>query len=78
MSMFPIAPTQIRPWQDEQGRMDPQWLRWFKDVADALTALQAGSPTFTGTVVTAPLTGLGAAGSMTFVNGILVSQVPAT
>lgn len=33
---------------------------------------------YTGTVTTAALTGGGAQGSMTFVNGVLVSQVQAT
>lgn len=33
---------------------------------------------FTGTIVTAPLTGGGTTGSMTFQNGVLVDQVAAT
>lgn len=33
---------------------------------------------YTGTITTAALTGLGAQGSMTFQNGILISQVQAT
>lgn len=33
---------------------------------------------FTGTIVTAALTGGGAQGSMTFQRGVLTSQVPAT
>jgi spore germination protein YaaH len=33
---------------------------------------------FSGTIVTAPITALGAQGSMTFQNGILTAQTPAT
>lgn len=33
---------------------------------------------FTGTIVTAALTGAGTQGSMTFQNGVLISQVAAT
>lgn len=33
---------------------------------------------FSGTIVTAKLTGGGANGSMTFLNGVLISQVAAT
>ena len=37
--------------------------------------LQAG---YTGTITTAPLTGAGTPGSMTFQSGVLIDQVPAT
>jgi hypothetical protein len=47
-----------------------------------LTALwlqvNPGPTLFSGTITTAKLTGGGANGSMTFVNGILTSQTPAT
>jgi len=41
----------------------------------SLTALPTG---ITATIVTAPVTLAGTAGSMTFVNGILTAQTPAT
>lgn len=40
--------------------------------------INASTAGFSGTIVTAQLTTLGAQGSMTFANGLLVSQVPAT
>ncbi len=47
--------------------------------SDSITpAMVKASGTFTGTITTAALTALGAQGSMTFSNGILVSQVAAT
>jgi hypothetical protein len=45
---------------------------WMQTVTELL---QAG---FTGTITTAPLTGGGTTGSMTFENGVLIDQTPAT
>lgn len=47
-------------------------------LADLETLLVTVSSGISTTIVTAPLTGLGAPGSMTFTNGILTAQVQAT
>ena len=52
------------------------WFGWFtKLVAVVNGNLAAG---FSGTIATAKLTSGGANGSMTFVNGILTAETPAT
>ena len=53
---------------------NPVWLTWFVKLAEQSPSSEALSVT----IVTAPLTGGGTPGSMTFVRGALVSQVPAT
>lgn len=45
---------------------------WYTLLTDLL---QSG---FTGTIITGPITGGGATGSMTFQNGVLVDQTPST
>jgi hypothetical protein len=47
---------------------------------DAVTGLfsQSSTPGISGTITTAALTTLGTQGSMTFVDGILTAQTPAT
>lgn len=42
------------------------------------TAVGAFTGGYTGTIITAKLTALGATGSMTFTNGVLTAQTPAT
>jgi len=55
---------------DKQGHATNRWWTWFSEL---------GAPSrFSGTIVTAKLTGGGANGTMIFVNGVLVSQTPAT
>lgn len=54
-------------------RFNPIWLNWFLELTRNL-----GTTGYTGTITTAKLTALGANGSMTFTNGVLVSQVAAT
>jgi hypothetical protein len=53
---------------------------WRARVTMILTRLQkqANFHGYTGSITTAKLTGGGANGSMTFVNGILTAQTPAT
>lgn len=53
---------------------------WRTRVASILSRLQkqANVRGYTGTITTAKLTGGGANGSMTFVNGIVTAQTPAT
>ena len=53
---------------DEKRKTTPLWYNFFKLFAKG----------YTGTITTAPLTGGGTTGSMTFENGVLVSQVAAT
>jgi predicted phage tail protein len=74
MSTFQ-APPIGKVISDEQGRVQNQWGNWFQKVANALGIQASG---FSGTITTAPLTGGGTTGSMTFTNGILTSQTPAT
>lgn len=60
----------------ETERFEVRWYSWFSKLVDRLNGNLASG--FTGTITTAALTGGGAQGSMTFQNGILVSQVQAT
>lgn len=60
------------------GVADPAQIPALSTLSGQITAAQGPAAAFTGTIVTAQLTTLGAQGSMTFVNGILVSQVAAT
>ena len=46
----------------------PAWYRWFQGLGGG----------FSGTITTAKLTSGGANGSMTFTNGIVTQQTPAT
>jgi hypothetical protein len=61
-------PPRNTPIVDVRGYCPENWAGWFQGLAGG----------FTGTITTAALTGLGAQGSMTFRNGILVSQQQAT
>lgn len=56
------------------NKLTPPWIKWFIE----LVAEVNGSGRFTGTIATAPLTGGGSAGSMTFTNGYLTSHTDAT
>jgi hypothetical protein len=66
------------------GKFDLLWLQWFTDLIDLInwsglpSNNEAGMPGLSLTITTAPLTGGGTPGSMTFRNGILVAQTPAT
>jgi hypothetical protein len=61
---------------DEKRHISQIWFNWFLQLKRYLDSnLGAG---YSGTIVTAKLTALGAQGSMTFVNGILTAQTPAT
>jgi hypothetical protein len=65
-----IVPNIREPLTDKQGIVTTRWWSWFNEL---------WAPTrFSGTITTAPLTGGGTSGSMIFVNGVLVSQTPAT
>jgi len=61
---------------DSDGRKTGYFFNWLNAVYALLNkTLLKG---YTGTIVTAKLTGGGTNGSMTFVNGVVVSQVAAT
>jgi hypothetical protein len=55
-----------------ETKVSPVWFKWFIDL---IAPINKG---LSVTVTTAKLTGGGANGSMTFVNGILTAQTPAT
>ncbi len=71
-----IAPHIREVVIDDKGRQTNNLSRFLMLVANYIRLLNNDG--FTGTITTAPLTGLGAPGSMTFQNGVLISQVPAT
>lgn len=56
----------------ELNRFSNVWAKWF------ITLYSLLSSGFSGTIVTAKLTGGGANGSMTFQNGVLIASTPAT
>lgn len=68
----------------EINRFDTNWMKWFSRVWEVLqfSGLAQNKddnlPGLTVVITTAPVTGGGAAGSMTFQNGILVAQTQAT
>ncbi len=77
-TVFQPPPTWAPPVleDDKLGRLvfNPVWLNWFVLVAARLPL----QPPLSTVVVTAPLTGGGTSGSMTFENGTLVAVTPAT
>ena len=65
----------------ERQKILNQVCDWIFQLETSLAAVKvdlAGDNLFTGTIVTAPLTGGGTTGTMVFVGGRLVSQVAAT
>jgi hypothetical protein len=52
------------------------WNQWFTQLVTIINA--ANNTGFTGTIITAKLTGGGTNGSITLVNGKIISQVAAT
>lgn len=72
MAMFQPPPTNLTQVSLSDGTPSQFMIGWMNAVNNLL------SRGFTGTITTAKLTGGGANGSMTFQNGILVSQTPAT
>ena len=81
MSAFPALPPRSAPVLDVGSPLlgEPEGksfsLHWF-GLFKAMQALF--SQGFTGTITTAKLTGGGTNGSITFENGVVVSQTPAT
>lgn len=66
------------------GQITPIWLQWLQGLIDTMnfsglpSNRAANLPGVTAVIVTAKLTLAGANGSMTFTNGILTAQTPAT
>lgn len=67
----PSLPNYEIPLTDK-GATSKNWYFFFTAISKLFGA------GFTGTITTAKLTGGGANGSMTFSNGVLTSQTPAT
>lgn len=61
---------------DKEGRQIKNLFRFLLYVRNYIAILN--NQGFTGTIITAPLTGGGTPGSMTFTNGVLTDQVAAT
>lgn len=66
------APQRSEPLTDEDQRATKNFSMFLTGIAALFTR------GYTGTITTAKLTGGGANGSMTFENGVLISQTPAT
>jgi hypothetical protein len=81
MSIQPLNPPPPRmaapiSKEHEHEEFTQVWSGWFRSIWKTVNGnLQAG---FTGSIVTAKRTAGGTEGSMTFQNGILVSEVSAT
>lgn len=68
-------PAREGPIVDQLGRSTEPMFMWMTLVD---TLIQILNTAYSGTIVTAALTGGGTQGSMTFENGVLTAQVPAT
>ena len=64
------VPNIREPVTNSQGLVYSRWYTYFLSLFP--------TPTYSGTITTAKLTTGGANGSLTFVNGVLVSQTAAT
>lgn len=71
MSFNSPPSTGLKPLKDD-GRFQDVWSGWFRSVWKVMNS------GFSGTVVTAKLTGGGTNGSMTFENGRVTESIPAT
>lgn len=69
--MIEPVPNLREPLVDREGRATNHWWEFFD-------SLWKPASRFSGTIATAKLTTTGTNGSMTFLNGILTSQVPPT
>lgn len=72
------TPGQVPALSALAGAVIPGQVPALSSLTGAITSAQLPPGLFSGTIVTAQLTTLGAQGSMTFFNGSLVSQVAAT
>lgn len=67
-----VAPSREHSIADQDGKSTLIMFQWMTLISQLLAA------GYTGTITTAALTGAGTQGSMTFQNGVLISQTPAT
>lgn len=72
MSQAPSLPKFEVPLTDRSGSTSKNWYFFFQAISAPLSA------GLNVTITTAKLTGGGTNGSMTFTNGVLTSQTPAT
>lgn len=72
MALFTPPPQNLQRIANPDGTPTQDLIAWMNAVNNLL------GKGFTGTIATAKLTGGGANGSMTFVNGVLTAQTPAT
>lgn len=72
-NITPIPPRASPVMDGDQ--MTLPWYLFFQSLQSAVNNLQGG---IDATVVTAPLASGGSEGSMTFENGVLTAQTPAT
>jgi hypothetical protein len=82
---FPVIPTSIahvaHEWLDSYNAatgLFTQSQPAFTDISGQITTAQLPASGISATITTAALTTLGTQGSMTFTNGILTAQTPAT
>jgi hypothetical protein len=68
-------PDKNAPVLDQQGKFTFYWFGWLNKLVQIVNGLMVGVSV---TVVTAKLTPGGTAGSLTYTNGRLTAQVPAT
>ena len=78
-----VSPPQPSPMVDGVRKITPFWFAWFVPIVQFLNQLvpiynNGLSKGLSVTITTAKLTSGGAEGSMTFVNGVLTAQTPAT
>ena len=72
MAVITESPPRANKIVDSEGMAAEEFYIWYTLLSELLRQ------SFTGTIVTAAITGVGATGSMTFQNGVLISQVAAT
>lgn len=78
MSVFANVSNTVSssPLVEQEGRASTAFQKWIQQVSLAINGIPP--QTFSGTIATAKLTGGGANGSITFTNGVVTAQVPAT
>lgn len=74
MSTLEYPPGKVNMVSEEK-KINYVWFQWFIRLYKLVLPLNEG---FTGSITTAPLTGGGTPGSMTFVNGVVTAQTAAT
>ena len=70
------TPSSVPLVDPATGLISVAWMKWFQGVGQVVNSIPTNTPSVT--IATAKLTGGGAAGSQTFVNGVLTASTPAT